>query len=116
MSREVVEKAIVVGALSIFKAFELNLARLLLFGFVDFLPGVRDVKRVDRINNEELQSPDNIGCVFYVTGFFEALEGNGLCVIVAVETADDDKSGIGVALEFFELTNGIVYAKFSRIF
>ena len=52
MSGEVVEKTIVIGALPIFKAFELNLARLLLFGFVDFLPSVRDGERVDRIDNE----------------------------------------------------------------
>ena len=92
------------------------MARLLLFGFVDFLPSVRDVERVDRIDDEELKSPDDIGSVFDIAGFFEALEGNGLCVIITVERADDDKSGISVALEFFELANGIVDAKFSRIF
>ena len=116
MSRKIVEETVIVGALPIFKAFELDLARLLFFGFVDFLPSVRDVERVDRINNEELQSPDDIGGIFDVAGFFEALEGDGLCVIVAIETADDDKSSVGVALEFFELANGIVDAKFSRIF
>ena len=116
MSRKIVEETVIVGALPIFKAFELDLTRLLFFGFVDFLPSVRDVERVDRIDDEELKSPNDIGSVFDIAGFFEALEGNGFCVIVAVETADDDKSGIGVALEFFELTNGIVDAKFSRIF
>ena len=101
MSREVVEKTIIVGALTIFKAFELNLSGLLLFGFVNFLPSVRDVKRIDRIDDEELKSPNNIGSVFDIAGFFEALEGNGLCIVIAVETADDDKSGVGVALKFF---------------
>ena len=42
VSGKVVEETIVVGALPIFKAFELNLTRLLLFGFVDFFPSVRD--------------------------------------------------------------------------
>ena len=74
VSREVVEKALVVGALSIFKALELNLSRLLLFGFVDYLPSVRDVKRVDRVNDEELKSPNDIGGIFDIAGFFEALE------------------------------------------
>ena len=116
MSRKIVEETVIVGALPIFKAFELNLARLLLFGFVDFLPSVRDVERVDRIDDEELKSPDDIGSVFDIARFFEALEGNGFCVIVAVETAYDDKSGVGIALEFFKLANGIVDAEFSRIF
>ena len=116
MSRKIVEETVIVGALPIFKAFELDLPRLLFFGFVDFLPSVRDVERVDRIDDEELKSPDDIGSVFDIAAFFEALEGNGLCVIVAIETADDDKSSVCVALEFFELANGIVDAKFSRIF
>ena len=116
MSREVVEKAIIVGALPIFKAFELNVSGLLFFGFVDFLPSVRDVERIDRIDDEELESPDDIGSVLDVTGFFEALEGNGLCIVIAVETADDDKSGVGVALKFFKLANRVVDAKFRRIF
>ena len=73
MSREVVEKAIIVGALPIFKAFELNVSGLLFFGFVDFLPSVRDVERIDRIDDEELESPDDIGSVFDVTGFSDIL-------------------------------------------
>ena len=101
MSRKIVEETVIVGALPIFKAFELNLAWLLFFGFVDFLPSVRYVERVDRIDDEELKSPDDIGSVFDIAGFFEALEGNGLCVIITVERTDDDKSGISVALEFF---------------
>ena len=116
VSRVVVEKTIVIGALPIFKAFELNLARLLLFGFVDFLSSVRDVERVGIIDDEELKSPNDIGSVFDIARFFKALEGNGLCVIIAVERTDDDKSRISVALKFFELANGIVDAEFSGIF
>ena len=52
VSRKIVEETVIVGALPIFKAFELDLARLLLFGFVNFLPSVRDVERVDRIDDE----------------------------------------------------------------
>ena len=116
MSRKIVEETIVVGALPIFKAFELDLTRLLFFGFVDFLPSVRDVERVDRIDDEELKSPDDIGSVFDIARFFEALEGNRFCVIITVERTDDDKSSISVALEFFELANRIVDAEFCRIF
>ena len=74
MSGEVFEKTIVIGALPIFKAFELNLARLLLFGIVDFFPSVRYIERVDRIDDEELKSPNDIGSVFDIARFFEALE------------------------------------------
>ena len=88
--------------------------RLLLFGFVDFLSSLRDVERVSIIDDEELKSPNDIGSVFDIATLFEALEGNGLCVIIAVERTDDDKSGIGVALEFFKLTHGIINAKFCR--
>ena len=116
MSRKIVEETIIVSALAIFKAFELNLAWLLLFGFVDFLPSVRYIERVDRIDDEKLKSPDDISSVFDIAALFEALEGNRFGVIITVERADDDKSGIGVALEFFKLANRIVDAEFSRIF
>ena len=93
MSREIIEETIIVGTLPVFETFELDLTRLLFLGFVDFLSSVRDVERIDRIDDEELESPDDIGSVFDIAGFFEALEGNGLCIVIAVETADDDKIG-----------------------
>ena len=63
-----------------------------------------------------MKSPDDISSVFDIAGFFKALEGNGLCVIITVERTDDDKSRISVALEFFQLANRIVDAEFSRFF
>ena len=74
VSREIVKEAVVVSALPVFKAFELNLSRLLLFGFVDFLSSVGDVERVDRVDDEELKSPDDIGSVFDVAGFLEGFK------------------------------------------
>ena len=100
MSRKVVEKAVVIGALSIFEALELDLSRLLFFGLVDFLSGFRNVKRVDRIESEELQSPNDIGSVLNVARLLETLEGDGLRVVRPVERANDDKGSIGVTLEF----------------
>lgn len=35
MSGEIIEEAVVIGALAILKAFEIDLPRLLLFSFVD---------------------------------------------------------------------------------
>ena len=37
-------------------------------------------------------------------------------VVVTVEGRDDDKSGIGVALKFFELANGIINAELGGVF
>ena len=98
--------------MTVFQAFELDLARLFLFGVVDFFPTVSNVAWVDRIDGEKLQSPDDIGGVLNVAGFFETLKRNRLRVISAIETADDYKSRIGVTLKFFKLANGVVDAKF----
>ena len=54
MSREVIEEAIVIVSLPIFKTLELNLARLLAFSDVDFFPKVGDIVGIDRIENEKL--------------------------------------------------------------
>ena len=37
-------------------------------------------------------------------------------IVSAIETADDDEGGIGVALKFFEFADGIVYSEFDIIF
>lgn len=62
-----------------------------------------------------MKSPNDIGSIFNVAGFLEALEGNGVSVIGAIERADDDESGIGVALEFFELANRVIDAELGGI-
>ena len=67
------------------------------------------------VHNEKLQSPNNVSGVFNAAGLFETLEGNGLIVVGAIEGTDDDKSGIGVALEFFEFANSVVNAEFDVV-
>ena len=116
VSREILEETLVIGTLTIFKAFELDLSRLLFFSLFDFLSGFRNVKRVDRIESEELKSPNDISSVFDVAGFLEALEGNRLSVILAIERADNNESGIGIALKLFKLANGIINTELDRIF
>ncbi len=115
MGGMVVEKTIIIGALAILEAFELNLSRLKLFGFVNTLARVAYIAGIDRVENEELKSPDDIGGVFNVARFFEAAERDGLDIIVAVERADDDKSRVSIALKFLKLTDRIINAEFSRI-
>ena len=116
MSGEIVEKALVIGALAILEAFELNLSGLLLFSVVDLLAKVGEIARTQMVENIELESPDNIGGVFDVARLFETLEGDGLHVVLTVERADDEKSSVGVALKFFELANGIINAELSGVF
>ena len=115
MSREVIEETIIVGALTILEARELNLTGLLFFSFIDFLAIFRSVERVERVEYIELQSPDNISGIFDIPRLLEALEGNGVSVIGAIERADDDEGGIGVALKLLELANGIVNAELGGI-
>ncbi len=49
MGREVMEEALVVGALPILETLELDLTRLLLFGVVDLLANVGEVAEVQVI-------------------------------------------------------------------
>ena len=114
MGGKIIEVTVIIGALPIFEALELNLARLFLFSDVDFFPRVGDIVRIDRVEDIKLQSPNDISGIFYVAGFFKTLEGNALSVVSAIETAYDNESGVGVALEFFKLANGIINAKFCR--
>ena len=37
-----------------------------------------------------------------------------MSIVSPIETANDDKSGVGIALEFFKLANGIIDAEFGR--
>ena len=54
MGREIVEEALVVGTLTIFEAFELNLTRLLFFSVVDLLTSVGKAAETQMIENVEL--------------------------------------------------------------
>ena len=58
-----------------------------------------------------MKSPDDVGGVFNIAGFFEAVERNGLDIVVAVERTDDDKSRISVALKFFENDRSLLFIK-----
>lgn len=113
---EIIEKALVVGALAILKTFELNLPRLLFFGVVNLFAKVGEVSWTKMIEDVKLKSPYNVGGVLDVAAFLEALEGNGLHVVLAVERADDEEGGVSVALKFFELANGIINAELSGVF
>ena len=116
MSGEIVEETLVVGALAILEAFKLNLPRLLFLSVVDLFAYVGEITRTKIIENIELESPDNVGGVLNVARFLEALEGDGLHVVLAIERANDEKGGVSVALKFFELANGIVNAEFGSVF
>ena len=116
MGGEIIEEALVVGALPIFEAFELNLSRLKFFGVVNLLAEVGEIAGTEMIEDVKLKSPDNVGGVLDVAAFLEALEGNGLHVVLAVERADDEEGGVSVALKFFELANGIINAELSGVF
>ena len=116
MGGEIFEEALVVGALAILKTFELNLPRFIFFSVVDLLAHVGEAARAQVIENIELKSPYNVGGVLDVAAFLEALEGNGLHVILAIETADDEKGSVGVALKFFYLANGIINAELGGVF
>ena len=111
MSGEIVEKALVIGALAILEAFELNLPRLLFFSVVNLFAKVGEVSWTKMIEDVKLESPDNVGGVLDVAALFEALEGDGLHVILTIERADYEKGRVGVALKFFELADGIIDAK-----
>ena len=108
----IVEETIIVSALPIFETFELNLSWLLFFSRLDFLPSVRNIAGIDCVEDIELQSPHHICGVLDIARLLERLEGNGLRVVRPIKTADDDKSGIGVALEFFELAHRVIDAEF----
>ena len=54
MSAKVVEKTIVISALSIFETLELNLSRLFLFSDGNFFSRVGNIARIDRVENFEL--------------------------------------------------------------
>lgn len=114
MSGVVEEEAIVIDTLPILKAFKIDLARLLILGLFDTFAKLREViVTFEVVHKIELESQDDISGVFNVAGFLEALEGNGLRVIGAVETADDEECGVGVALKFLKLADGIVDTELS---
>ena len=116
MGGEIIEKALVVGALAILKTFELNLPRLLFFGVVNLFAKVGEVSRTEMIEDVKLKSPDDIGGVLDVARFLEALEGDGLHVVLPIERADDEKGSVSVALKFFELANRIINAELGGVF
>lgn len=92
------------------------MSRLAFFGVVDFLTGLGNIcAAFNLVHDEELQSPNDISGVFDTARLFETLEGNRLVVVGTVEGTDDDEGSVGVALKFFEFTNGIVNAEFDVV-
>ena len=116
MSGEIIEKALVVGALAILEAFKLNMPRLFLFSVIDLLAHVGEVAGAEMIEDVKLESPNNVGGVLDVAALFETLEGDGLHVILAIERADDEKGRVSVALKFFYLADGIINAELGGVF
>lgn len=114
MSGEVLEETFIIGALPILETLELNLTGLLFFSVVDAFSCVGNVAGINGAENVELKSPNNVGGVFDIAAFLEALERNGLSVILSVETAYDDESRIRVALKFLKLAYGIINAELGR--
>ena len=116
MGREIIEKAVIVGALSIFETLEMNLARLILFSVVNFFASVGNIHAAfNFIHDVELKSPNNVRRIFDSAGLFETLEGNGLIIVGTIERADDDEGGVGIALKFFEFADSIVNAEFNVV-
>ena len=113
---EIIEEALVVGALAILEAFKLNLPRLLFLSVIDLLAHIGEVSRTKMIEDVKLESPDNVGGVLDVARLLETFKGDGLHVILAIETADDEKGGVSVALKFLELANGIIDAELGGVF
>ena len=75
MRGKVAKVAVVVGALSILEALQMNLSRLLTFGVVDTFSSISNVVvAFERVHDVELQSPDDIGGVLDIARLFETLE------------------------------------------
>ena len=91
------------------------MTRLLPFGVVDSFARIGEIAGVDVVQDVELQSPNDVGGVLDVPRLLETLEGNRLRVVGAIETADDDEGGVGVALKFLEFADGIVNAELGGI-
>ena len=77
--------------------------------FLGVINSPADVREIivffELVHQIELQSPNDIGGVLNVAGFLKALERNGIRIVDAIETADDDERCIGVALKFLQLAN-----------
>ena len=116
MSRKVVEVTVIISALPILKAFEIDLSRLLLFCFVDaFAKFGKVVETVNGIHKVKLKSPNDISSIFNVAALLKGFKGNGMNIVGTVERTDDNESSVSVALKFFELANGIINTEFGRI-
>ena len=55
-----------------------------------------------------MKTPNDVGRVFNVAGFFEGFKGNTLGIVETIKRADDDESGVGLSLEVFKLANNLV--------
>ena len=110
--REILEETIVVRALTILQAVEMDLTGLLFLCLVNLLTKRRGLVTFKFVDSVKLQCPNHVGRVLDVARLLETLERNGLRVVRAVETADDDKRSVCVALKFLELADGLINAEF----
>ena len=66
VSGKIIEIAVIIVALAIFKAFKVKLTRLALFSVVKFFTSGRNISAIfDRVGNVQLESPNDVGGVPY---------------------------------------------------
>ena len=94
--------------MAIFETAELNLSGIGFFGFIDNVAifGNSTVKKF--IGTIKLKTPNNVGGILNVAGFFEGFKRNTLGIVETIKRADDDESGVGLSLEVFKLANNLV--------
>ena len=61
-----------------------------------------------------MKSPNDIGRILNVAGFFEGFKGNALGIVETIKRADDNESGVGLPLKVFKLANNLVNSLFGR--
>ena len=113
VSGEIVKEAVIIVAVTIFKALKVELTRLNFFSVVEFFSNGGNIGAVfDRVGDEELKSPNDVCGVFDIAGFLERFKGDLRIVIDAIERTDYDEGSISVALEGFEFVNNVINASF----
>ena len=112
VGREIIETAFVVRTLPIFETAELNVTRVRVFSLFDDFAIFRDSPVAQIVGNEKLKSPNNVSGVFNIARFFEGFKGDRLRIVSAVERADDNESGVSVALKVFKFANNVINSLF----
>lgn len=111
---EIFEENIVIDTLPIFETAKLNLTRVSFFSLVDNVAIFGNSAVEKFVGTIKLQAPDNVGGILNVAGFFEGFKRNALSIVKTVERADDDESGVGLALKVFKFANNLVNSLLRR--